>query len=174
MKKKVTINKIRDKLGLTEYHKIGPDQKREVYYGKSDLVKMVQSNEGGYTDASSQKPLIGTYGLGPRIAIIGYNSKTKTAFISHNVEHASPEKINNSLIKNVGKNNLEIYLVGNNLRENHEEKLIRYLESELTNPEIVYKDTKRISDPKGLGKSIIMDTRDGKIYSHNGIVDFDF
>ncbi len=174
MENKVIIDKIRDNLGLTKYHKIGPNQKREVYYGESDLVKMVQSNKGSHTDANSQKPLIGTYGLGPCIAIIGHNPKTKTAFISHNVEHVFPEKINNSLIENVGKNNLEIYLVGNNLRKNHEEKLIKYLKSELINPEIVYKDTKTIPDPKGLGKSIIIDTRDGKIYSHNGIVDFDF
>ncbi len=171
MVNKKTIKKIRDNLGLTEYHKIGPDQKREVYYGKSNLIKMVRTNGINHTNSNSQTPLLGTTSLGPCIAIIGYNPKTKTAFISHNVEHNPPEKINNPLIEKIGKNNLEIYLVGNNIRKNHEEKLIEYLKSELTNSKIVYKDTERIPDPKGLGKSVILDTRNGKIYSHSGIME---
>lgn len=163
---KETIVKLRNSLGLSEAHAIGPDQKREVFFGDSKLVKMIGSNES--TFSNSNQPILGTYGIANCVAMIGYNPKTKKAFISHNVEHMPPENINELPLKIMGKEDLEIYLVGNGVKENNGDSLIHYLKSRLKNPNIVYRDTEHLPDPKRMGKSVIFDTRDGKFYAANG------
>lgn len=44
-----------------------------------------------------------------------------------------------------------------------------YLENKVRNPNIVYQDVNESYDPKRLGKSFILDSRDGKFYSQNAV-----
>ena len=81
--KKEIINHVRNSIGLTDYHPIGPDKNREIFYGDISKTKGVSSNKAAITNDTH--PIIGTYGLGPCIAIAGLDKKTKTAFLSHNV-----------------------------------------------------------------------------------------
>jgi chemotaxis receptor (MCP) glutamine deamidase CheD len=170
---KETIIELRKHLGYEDYHPVGPDRLREVYYGDYSGIIGVSSNRLGITDI--RYPLVGTYGLGPCITIAGFDKKTKTAFLSHNIPLKRLEFLNDTLFdilkrKGIEKEDLEFYLVGGDeTYKDHAQKIEEYLSERIKNPKIVYRDLVERNDPKGRGKSIILDSRDGRIYCHDGI-----
>ena len=172
--KKELVNKFRKVTGLEEYHLVGPDRKREVYYGDYSKIKGVTSTSGGRI-TSENFPLIGSYGLGACIAIIGRDPKSKTTFMTHNVPIKKLDEINDPMINQLKKEGisserLEFYLIGGNtIYEDHVNKIKRYLSSKTANPKIVYEDLIEKNDPKGLGKSVIIDSNTGNIFCHDGI-----
>lgn len=167
------IKKIRIMLGIEENQGIGPDKRREVFYGDNNLVKLIGTGKATITNAEADKPIIGTYGLANCIAILGYNPKTKKAFLSHNIDKSKLEELNNPLIKEIGNNNLEIYLIGGNgtYKENLT-AIYDYLNLKLKEYKLKEEDVLKPNDPKKMGKSIIFDTRDGKVYCHHGVGNF--
>jgi chemotaxis receptor (MCP) glutamine deamidase CheD len=170
---KETIMRVREKLGYEDYHIVGPDKLREVYYGDYSNIIGIGINQCRIT--SSKQPLIGTYGLGPCIAIAGFDKKTKTAFLSHNVPIKKLEFLNDDLFDALTKmgtieKDLEFYLVGGNEEyKEHAQKVEEYLKRRIKNPKIVYRDLIEKNDPRKMGKSIILDSINEKIYCHNGI-----
>ena len=60
-------------------------EKREIYSRNTKLIGSVSIDEGTISSADSNKPIIATFGLGPCIALAGYDRKSKIGFISHNV-----------------------------------------------------------------------------------------
>ena len=61
---------------------------------------------------------------------------------------------------------MEFYIIGGNKQyKNHVDKVKNYLNQKVENPNIVYEDIIETIDPKNLGKSFALDTRDQKIYS---------
>jgi len=174
---KELVDKFRKVTGLDKYHLVGPDRRREVYYGDYSKIKEVTSTSGGRI-TSENFPLIGTYGLGPCIAIIGRDPKSKTTFMTHNVPIKKLEKINDPMINQLRKEGipperLEFYLIGGNITyKDHANKIKRHLSSKIVNPKIVYEDLIEKNDPKGLGKSVVIDSNTGNIFCHDGISSF--
>lgn len=173
---KEIIYKAREILGLNEYQKIGPDKMREVFYGDMNLIGSVSMDEGTISSANSNKPIIATFGLGPCIALVGYEKKSKIGFISHNIPIKKLENLNGPIFETldelkVKKENLEFYLVGGNEKnKEHLDKIKKYLESKIKYPNIIYEDVIESYDPKNMGKSFVLDTRNQKIYCLNGIM----
>ncbi len=170
---KEIITKLRKKLGYEDYHLVGPDRLREVYYGDYSKIIGVSSNK--FCITNMEHPLVGTYGLGPCIAIAGLDKKTKTAFLSHNVAIKKLELLNDILFemlrkKGIKEKDLEFYLVGGNEEyEEHAQKVEEYLKERIESPKIVYRDLIEKNDPRKMGKSLILDSRNGEIFCHNGI-----
>lgn len=174
---KETINQVRNLIGLTNYQSIGPNKDREIFYGDLSKTKGVSLNNAAITNDTH--PTIGTYGLGPCIAIAGLDKKTKTAFLSHNVPIKKLEDLNDHIFdklekKGIDLNNLEFYLIGGNPEyKQHAEEIKIYLNKKINNPKIIYTDLIETNDPKKLGKSFILDSRNGNFYCHDGISSFD-
>ncbi|HKL23805.1 MAG TPA: hypothetical protein VJ912_00550 [Candidatus Nanoarchaeia archaeon] len=162
-------------IGLYDYNLNGPDRDRETYYGDYSLVGSVSTNEAGITNKNSEKPMISTRGLGPCIAIAGYIPKDKTAFLSHNVPLKKLDDLNDKIFdelekRKIKRDNIEFYLIGGNKEyKSHLNQIKKYLNNRLNNPKIVYEDLIETDDPKGFGKSFIIDSRNGKFYSQNSI-----
>ncbi len=170
---KEIINKLRKNLGYEEIHLKGPDKLRNVCYEDYSEILEVRVDKFGIT--TKKYPLIGTYGLGPCIAIAGLDKKTKTAFMSHNVPIRRLELVNDPLFeelerRKIEKENLEFFLVGGNKGfEEHAQRIEEYLQSKIKNPKIVYRDLIEDNNLKIMDKSLILDSRNGKIYCHNRI-----
>jgi len=163
----------RKSIGLDLYHPIGPDRDREILYGSPELIKGIGTNQCAISD--SAHPMVGTYGLGPCIAIAGLDKETNTAFLSHNIPVKNLDDLNGPIFdelehRGIDKNNLDYYLIGGNERySKHLDDIKNYLNTKVKNPKIVYEDTIEKNDPKAYGKSFILDSRDGKFYAHNGL-----
>src|SRR3989338_5309708 len=53
------------------------------YSGSHDLVSIVSQGEQGITHSDDGKPVLATFGIGPCISIVGYDSTNKTGFLTH-------------------------------------------------------------------------------------------
>ena len=146
-------------------------EKREIYSRNTKLIGSVSIDEGTISSADSNKPIIATFGLGPCIALAGYDRKSKIGFISHNVPVKKLDNLNDPIFEvidtlGIKKSNMEFYIIGGNKQyKNHVDKVKNYLNQKVENPNIVYEDIIETIDPKNLGKSFALDTRDQKIYS---------
>ena len=168
---KETIIELRKKLGYEDDHSEGPDKLRNICY--EDYSKIIEVRIDRFGITTKKYPFVGTYGLGNCISIAGLDKKTKTAFMSHNVPIRKLELVNDPLFeelekRKIKKEDLEFFLVGGNEEyKEHVQKIEEYLQSKIKNPKIVYRDLIEINDLKKLGKSLILDSRNGKIYCHN-------
>lgn len=167
---KEVITKVRAILGLDEYQKNGPDKLREVFYGDYNLISGAHTNQTVMTNANSNRPILGTYGLGPCIAIVGYDPINKEGYLSHNVPLKNLDDLNDYPLQKLNKNNLEFYLIGGTKEyEYHIKNIKDYLNQKIENPRIVYEDVIETNDPKKMGKSFALDTRNGEIYCLDGV-----
>lgn len=172
--KKEHITKAEEAIGLKGYYLVGPDKNREIFYGDYSLVGSVLSNEAGITDANSKKPMISTFGLGPCVALGGYDRKTKMAFLSHNIPLKKLEELNDPVFEYLRKrkvifNEMDFYLVGGDEEyKSHPEEVKKYLHDKVGSQlKIVHEDVIESYDPKRIGKSFILDSREGRFYSKN-------
>jgi hypothetical protein len=53
------------------------------YSGSNDLVSIVSQGEQGITNSSDKKPVLATFGIGPCVSVVGYDSSKKTGFLTH-------------------------------------------------------------------------------------------
>jgi len=53
------------------------------YSDTHDLVTIVSQGEQGITDSTDKKPVLATFGIGPCISIVGYDSTKRAGFLTH-------------------------------------------------------------------------------------------
>ena len=53
------------------------------YRDSQDLITVVSQKEQGITDFSNERPVLATFGLGPCIALTGYDSDRRAGFLTH-------------------------------------------------------------------------------------------
>ena len=120
----------------------------------------------GITNSTDQKPVIGTNGMVPCIAVAVYNPKTKVGAISHfdtNTDVTSLAK----LMDDVGgdKDKVEVHLAGGQLGNPHSHRLAEGLMDVIdANPNATVKSSDLMS-PSGGMKSLALDTRTGETYN---------
>jgi chemotaxis receptor (MCP) glutamine deamidase CheD len=169
---KEMIKKFRKETGLDEYHLIGPDKERKIYL---EDRKILWASMGRYTISTEEFPLVGTYGLGPCVAIAGRDSLNKISFISHNLPLKNLEKTNKLMFnelfkKGIEKENLEFYLISNDEKGISGKYAKEYLNLFTKKIQIIYEDLKYIKDPLRIGKSFILDSINSNFYAFPGFI----
>lgn len=98
---------------------LGPGYETDTKTGvEQTLVRGIIQKEYTITNSKSDKPIIGTFGLGPCIALTGYDPETSTAVIAHidaTTDIQSLAEIFTDIgIDSKGYNRLRIGLIGGN------------------------------------------------------------
>lgn len=135
------------------------------------LVRGIVQKEYAITDAESDKPIVGTFGLGPCIALTIYNRATRVAGIVHidgttNVDSLDRMFSEFQQDENSSGNPLELRLIGGDSSSRKLAiKILKYLKSrgrEVTSTDILEK-----KHPS----AFVMDSRDGRIIPNVSPID---
>ena len=188
-------NKFRKMFGgsaLTDYVQIdekeNPDQLRPIYEGDNKLVKFIPMHSGSFVLSNNEYPIVGTGGLGPCIAFCGYDPEKKMAFMAHIAPSDDYKSLINKLQIDMRENcgplkNIEAYLVGGNFWTSNKLSEIKKFALKNFKMKSLLEDTSwviglpRVEEMKTIpanieeenyrGKSILIDSRDGKVTSIN-------
>ncbi len=150
------------------------DSLRPEYQGDYSLLNLVGMDEATISTAESQRPVIGSVGMGPCIAMVGYDPNQKIGFVSHNGAGNYTGVLHDSVLgelKKKAKSDLEmdIYIVGGMIGSGKLASRLRNIARENFNPRTINEDLAlNVSDWTYLGKSFLLDVRDGKVYSIDG------
>lgn len=120
----------------------------------------------GITNSTDQKPVIGTNGMVPCIAIAVYNPTTKVGGMSHFDTNTDPTSLA-KLINDVGgdKDKIDVHIAGGMLGNPHSHRLAEDLMAVIeANPNASVKSADLMS-PSGGMKSLAIDTRTGAVYN---------
>ena len=127
-KKQIQVKKQREKL-LENANKIGQEESVGKFTSE-DAYGIIQGSVG-YTNSTSQKPILGTYGAGPCIIVAMYNSETKKAALSHIDTSLDMNKTLNNMISSIQSSQdkkLSIHLRGgDSSAKNQAKDLLNYL-----------------------------------------------
>lgn len=166
-------DKVRNLLHLPrkDYNKDADRLRPEVFKGDYSLVNIVEVGEASIS--TPDKPILLTYALGPCVALAGYDAKQKIGFLSHNCV-GNVNTLHDLVLKEINKQtteeiHMQIYIVGG-MRGSYEtvSNLRNYAKQKL-NPTAINEDLAlKVGDFTYLGKSFVLDTRNGKIYSVSG------
>ena len=150
------------------------DRLRPEYQGDYSLLNLVHGGEATISTSESQRPVIGSVGMGPCVAMAGYDFNQRIGFVSHNgvgnyvgVLH---DKVLGEL-RRKAKSDLEmdIYIVWGMIGSKELASRLRNIARENFNPRTINEDLALdVSEWTYLGKSFLLDVRDGKVYSIDG------
>lgn len=118
----------------------------------------------GYTDATSAKPILGSYGAGPCLIVAVYNPETKTAALSHVDELTLLHSITD-IFYQLGKNSkekLQVHLAGGDESSRNMVTEIINIISHTPNAEIISSD---VLNPGGGSKQLAIDARTGEVFT---------
>ncbi len=146
---------------------------RPEFLGDMGDVVEVSMNQQAVTRATDAKPVLATFGLGPCVALVGYEPSAKVGFLTHysastEVAGSFPNLL--AILYRIGLSHetptrFEVRLVGGWEKE---DGLIRELKTRVRhgtsfNMKIVEEDTGCVDD----GRSVALDTRTGELFSYN-------
>lgn len=135
------------------------------YSGDFSLVKLVHTDETAVSQSNAEFPIIGTFGIGPCVALATYHKGDKVGSISHfSVGVGVPEsirKVNTSMGNRLSDS--EIYLVGDYSLQS--EDLVDEIKATLGSVNIVEEDI--LCPEQSNGRSFLIDTRNGATYVFN-------
>ena len=150
------------------------DSLRPEFQGDYSLLNLVHGGEATVSTSQSQRPVIGSVGMGPCVAMAGYDPNRKIGFVSHNDVGDYVGVLHDLVLKELRektKSNLEIdiYIVGGMTGSGELASRLRDIARENFNPKTINEDLAlNVSDWTYLGKSFLLDVRDGRIYSIDG------
>ena len=150
------------------------DSLRPEFQGDYSLLNLVHGGEATVSTSQSQRPVIGSVGMGPCVAMAGYDPNQKIGFVSHNGVGDYVGVLHDLVLKELRektKSNLEmdIYIVGGMTGSGELASRLRDIARENFNPRTINEDLAlNVSDWTYLGKSFLLDVRDGRIYSIDG------
>lgn len=115
----------------------------------------------GLTDANNAAPVLGTFGVGPCVAVAVYNPQTRTGLLAHLDARTDPQSLNQLLDRlDGGGAALQAHVVGGQEQTRHlVEETLSVLESR---PGLSIKTTDVLND-RGL-RSLALDTRTGEVF----------
>jgi len=147
---------------------------RPEFSGNMDGVVDVSMNQQAVTRATDEKPVLATFGLGPCVALVGYEPSAKVGFLTHysagtEVDGSFPNLL--ATLYRIGLSHdsptrFDVRLIGG--WEGDVDKLIGELKTRVRHGtsfkmEIVEEDTGYVAD----GRSVALDTRTGELFSYN-------
>ncbi len=150
------------------------DSLRPEYQGDYSLLNLVGMGEATISTAQSQRPVIGSVGMGPCVAMAGYDHNQKIGFVSHNGVGDYVGVLHALILKELRKKlkselGMDIYIVGGMIGSGELASRLRNIARENFNPRIINEDLAlNVSDWTYLGKYFLLDVRDGAIYSIDG------
>ncbi len=161
---------------ITVPEKFGAVQ-RPLFEGTIDEVVEVAMREQAVTKATDDKPVLATYGIGPCIALVGYDPVNKIGFLTHYTNATELKHSFTSLLcalNRAGCNyGFDVRIVCNDSFSSEKEiDLLRNLveHRNLHGMRMVEEDL----EPSGeISKSIALDTRTGEVFSYNPLEDPD-
>lgn len=146
---------------------------RPEFSGDMDGVVDVSMNQQAVTRATDAKPVLATFGLGPCVALVGYEPSAKVGFLTHysastEVAQSFPNLL--ATLYRIGLSHeaptrFDVRLVGG---WDNADKLIGELKTRVRhgtsfNMKILEEDTGYVAD----GRSVALDTRTGELFSYN-------
>ncbi len=150
------------------------DMLRPEYQGDYSLLNLVHGSEATISTSESQRPVIGSVGMGPCVAMAGYDSNQKVGFVSHNGVGDYVGALHELVLEELKKKSkseleMDIYIVGGMIGSGELALRLRNIARENFNPRTINDDLAlNVSEWTYLGKSFLLDVRDGKVYSING------
>ena len=150
------------------------DSLRPEYQGDYSLLSLVHGGEATISTGESQRLVIGSVGMGPCVAMAGYDSKQKLGFISHNAIGDYVDALHDLVLKEIKKVSdseleMDIYIVGGMEGSNGLASKLRNIAKNRFNPKSINEDLAlKVSSWTYLGKSLLLDVRDGRVYSIDG------
>ena len=145
---------------------------REEYSSSFEDVFEIIQTEAGITCSEEEHPVLATYGIGPCVAIAGYEPNLKIGFIAHVDELTSnpSQTIVGNLERVSSDQNYEVTLIGGNEETSREnvQKIIDNFTLNNLNPQIKFEivDNELYEEDLNI-KSIALDTRTGELYDYN-------
>jgi hypothetical protein len=169
------IDKIRKFIGFPRQNPNDiADCLRPKYMDDYSLLNLVGMDEATISTAESQRPVIGSGGMGPCVAMAGYDPNQRIGFVSHNSAMFDPEFLHNLILKELRKKSesdleMDIYIVGGMVGSRELASRLRNIAREYFNPRNINEDLGlNISYRAYFGKSFFLDIRDGNVYSIDG------
>ena len=150
------------------------DRLRPVYCGDYSLLNLVHGGEATISTSESERPIIGSFGMGPCIAMTGYDPKQKIGFISHNGIGDYVETLHTLVLEELRKKSkselkMDIHIVGGMIGSGELASRLTGVARDNFNPRRISCDLALdTSDWTYLGKSFLLDVRNGNIYSVDG------
>lgn len=150
------------------------DSLRPEYQGDYSLLNLVYGGEATISTSESQRPVIGSIGMGPCVAMAGYDANQKIGFISHNGFGDHVEVLHDLVLDELRKKSkseleMDIYIVGGMVGSSELASRLRIYARENFNPRTINEDLALdVSDWTYLGKSFLLNVRDGRVYSIDG------
>ena len=153
-------------------------------YRNYEKCAEVEQQGYGFTSVYDEKPFISTFGLGPCIAIVGYNAEHKIGFMYH-IDNINCFKNNNvgnlyykisTIKKKLGVESMtfDVTLFGATTNINNE--LINYIYMKFKSFNSIWKKSHNIEvrivknniNTPNNSTSVCLNTEDGSFYSFNG------
>ena len=150
------------------------DSLRPEYQGDYSLLNLVNGGEATISTSESQRPVIGSGGMGPCVAMAGYDPNQRIGFVSHNGVGDYVGCLHNQVLEELRKKSkseleMDIYIIGGMMGSRELTSRLRNIARENFNPRIINEDLAlNVSDWTYLGKSFLLDVRDGEVYSIDG------
>src|SRR3989338_24519 len=172
------LERIKKRIGLYRNPNLDTDKLRPLLFDDQfnedySLLNLVHGSEAFISTRNSPRPILASVGMGPCIAMAGYDSKEGIGFLSHNGIGDYVGVLYDLVLEELRKQTnsrleMEIYIVGGMLGSNALARKLRE-NAQKFNPSKIHKDLAlKISEWTYLGKSLSLDTRDGKVYSLDG------
>ena len=151
------INKIKsNKLLINEIPNINYNNYNNI---SNDKIINVRQKEFALTCSNDKRYILQTYGLGPCVAICGYNNSRKIGFLTHVDATTNLDNLFDILLQKVQElnANFDIYLIDGNTNKVFIINLIKYLQK------IKYFNIKSKDILKKKSQSISINTKNGNI-----------
>jgi hypothetical protein len=118
----------------------------------------------GVTSAEDKKPVLGTKGMGPCLAVAIYNPVTKAGTLAHFDTNTNTDSLNTMLqaVRSQGAV-LQVHLAGRELGQPQSQKMVEDIIARLkSNADVTIKSADILNTSGGL-KSLALDTRTGEV-----------
>ncbi|MFH1590768.1 MAG: hypothetical protein ABIC95_02470 [archaeon] len=153
------------------------DKDREIYLGPRNEVNMALMGTGVISRWDDKRPILGAYGLGPCTTLCAYDPEQRLGFTMSVPTFGPAESLLDLLVEETVKRsekgfNPEFHLVGGYDKSSQpmQKRITDYLDYQYKGKnDLKTDDTLGLIDPTGLGRSFLLDTRDGKIYAWDQI-----
>ncbi|MFA6501823.1 MAG: hypothetical protein WCT85_03445 [Parachlamydiales bacterium] len=145
----------------------------EQFSENYSLLNLVRGSESSISTRESLRPILATVGIGPCIAMAGYDTSQGIGFLSHNGVGDYVDILHDLVLEELNNHSksrleMEIYIVGGMMGSGQLARKLRE-NAKKFNPKRINEDLAlKISDLTYIGKSFAIDVRDGKVYSLDG------
>lgn len=163
-------------LGFDVHGNKNADIKRQNYSGDLNLLNNVSTDSASISDINSSKPILATGGIGPCVSLCGYDPRLKIGFLLHVSSSSNFDRIISRINEYLKERyvettfNFQFYLIGGikSWTEQNVNYIKNYVHYHYPNSAIVHEDVLGSSSRFYLGKSFLLDIRNGNVYSYSG------